>query len=45
MLQQVIEGSANLDRAVRAGNTEEAAQLVAAVNRSCKDCHVIYRDR
>lgn len=45
MLQQAIDASAALDAAVRAGDAAAAEQYLAAINKGCKQCHVVYRDQ
>jgi protein tyrosine phosphatase (PTP) superfamily phosphohydrolase (DUF442 family) len=44
-LIKVIEASDGLDAAVRDRRAEVAEKLLAAINKSCKDCHASYRDK
>lgn len=44
-LGKAIAMTEQLDVAVRAGQAPEAEQLLTAINKSCKDCHVAYRDK
>ena len=43
-LTSAIATTEQLDAAVRAGQATEAEKLLTAVNKSCKECHVVYRD-
>lgn len=45
MLARSIERSAALDAAVRSGDGKAAGELLAALGKGCKECHVQYRDR
>jgi protein tyrosine phosphatase (PTP) superfamily phosphohydrolase (DUF442 family) len=45
MLQQSIEQSKQLEAAVRSGDGKQADQLLAALGKGCKECHVQYRDK
>jgi len=45
MLTRSIERSAALDAAVRAGDGKAAGELLAALGKGCKECHVQYRDQ
>ncbi len=44
-LTKVIAMSEQLDAAVRAGQAPDAEKLLTAINKSCKECHVAYRDK
>lgn len=44
-LRKAIELTRSLDEAVRAGDAARAGDLLASVNKSCKECHAVYRDR
>jgi protein tyrosine phosphatase (PTP) superfamily phosphohydrolase (DUF442 family) len=44
-LQQAIEQSRALDAAVRKADSKQAAELLAALGKGCKSCHVTYRDQ
>ena len=44
-LQQSIAASAALDAAVRGNDAAGADQLLAALSKGCKACHVTYRDK
>lgn len=45
MLAGAMQRTANLDAAVRAGDVAAAANLMAAMTQSCKECHVKFRDK
>jgi protein tyrosine phosphatase (PTP) superfamily phosphohydrolase (DUF442 family) len=44
-LQKAIGEAAKLDAAVQNGDTKSAAELTKAIGKSCKECHVTYRDK
>ena len=44
-LQKAIEQSKALDAAVRNADAKQAAELLAALGKGCKSCHVTYRDQ
>ncbi len=44
-LQRSIAASQALDAAVRAGDKAAADRHLVALGKSCKDCHVVYRDK
>lgn len=44
-LRHAIELTDKLDAAVRNGQGGEAEQHLTAINKSCKDCHTLYRDK
>ena len=45
MLGLAIEQSLALDNAVRGGDQKQAEALLASLNKGCKQCHVVYRDK
>ena len=45
MLTRSIERSAALDAAVRTGDAKAAGELLAALAKGCKECHVQFRDQ
>ena len=45
VLKQSIEQSQQLDAAVQAGKFEQASTLFGSLQKSCKECHVAYRDK
>lgn len=44
-LGKAIEQSLALDNAVRGGDAAQAEALLANLNKGCKECHVVYRDK
>ncbi len=45
LLGRAIDAAKQLDAAVQAGDATRAADLMTAMNKSCKQCHVVHRDR
>jgi protein tyrosine phosphatase (PTP) superfamily phosphohydrolase (DUF442 family) len=45
MLQKSIDASRALDAAVRANDAAAAEKQLTALNKGCKECHVVYRDK
>jgi protein tyrosine phosphatase (PTP) superfamily phosphohydrolase (DUF442 family) len=45
MLAKSIEQTKALDAAVRAADAPRAKELLTAINKSCKECHVVHRDK
>jgi hypothetical protein len=44
-LTSVITMAEQLDAAVRGGRAADSERLLTAINKSCKECHVAYRDK
>jgi protein tyrosine phosphatase (PTP) superfamily phosphohydrolase (DUF442 family) len=45
LLDKSIAASAALDKAVRAADAATAEAQLTAINKGCKECHVLYRDK
>jgi protein tyrosine phosphatase (PTP) superfamily phosphohydrolase (DUF442 family) len=45
MLGLAIDQSLALDNAVRGGDSKQAEAMLASLNKGCKECHVLYRDK